>query len=110
MTSIREMIRRLLGEAAEREQRASAPRPDYSYRVFWTKMARSWSPDRRRTVRRAVQEVVEGGEFEPNAFERRYQVEALGEGAHAGASLLALLEVIDAFQSYEESEEEQEEP
>ncbi len=110
MTSIREMIRRLLGGDEAAERKASSPRPDYSYRVYWTKMARSWSPERRRAVREAVRARVEGDEFEANAFERRYRVEALGDGVHAGASLLALLEVIDALQTYEDREQEEREP
>lgn len=110
MNSIREIIRRFFGEEETGDRMASSPRPDFSYRVYWTKMARSWSADRRRTIRNAVQEVVDDEEFKPNAFERRYQVEALGEGSHAGASLRALLDVIDALQAYEVSEEEQREP
>lgn len=102
MTSIREMLRRLLGEGegSEAAGQAEQPSPDYSYRVYWMKTARSWTEGRLDEVREEVQRVVEGEGFEANPFERRYHVEAVDDEEHAGASLLALLEVIDALKKH----------
>lgn len=102
MTSIREMLRRLLGEGdrSEAAGQAEQPSPDYSYRVYWMKTARSWTDERLDEVREEVQRVVQGTGFEANPFERRYHVEAVDDQKHAGASLLALLEVIDALKKH----------
>lgn len=74
-----------------------SPRSEYSYRVFWTKMAREWDGTRRRAIASAVAAVVARPEFEPNAYERRYTVAGLDDEAHAGESLIALQKVLSAL-------------
>ncbi|MDX1600730.1 MAG: hypothetical protein R3191_04365 [Anaerolineales bacterium] len=101
MTSIRAMIKRLLGETQSEAESADQPSPAFSYRVYWMKTARSWPPDRLDEVREHVQRIVDDPQFEPNPFERRYRVEAVDDEKHAGASLQALLEVIDALKDHE---------
>ena len=46
----------------------------------------------------AVEEVRAKPDFEPNTYERRYAVEGLDESRHAGASLVALQDVLTALQ------------
>lgn len=104
MTSIRAVIRRLLGEEQESVEPAGQPSPEFSYRVYWMKTARAWPPERLDEARQQVQAVVEDPEFEPNPFERRYRVDVVDDQKHAGASLQALLEVIDALVDYERTE------
>ncbi len=98
MTTIREALRRLFGEPDTRQAKpAAAPdRVEYSYRVFWTKQARSWDAARRRSALASARTLAASGTFEPNAFERRYRVEGV-DGEHSGASLLALIQVLEAF-------------
>jgi hypothetical protein len=79
------------------------PDPHLSYVIHWTRLARSWGRARRREVSRAVREQLETRGFEANPFGRRFRVAALDEHAHAGASLEALLKVLEGF---EESEKE----
>ena len=71
-------------------------RVDYSYRVFWTKQARGWDAARRRSILAATRALTASTTFEPNAFARRYQVEGV-DGEHSGASLLALVQVLEVF-------------
>ncbi|MBI3359915.1 MAG: AI-2E family transporter [Chloroflexi bacterium] len=75
----------------------NAPRVDYSYRIFWTKAAREWDADRRRAIAEALAAVMTRPDFEPNDYERRYQVPGLDEPAHSGQSLIALATVLRAF-------------
>ena len=93
MTAIRDILRRLTGQP---EQAPKPDRIDYSYRVFWAKQARGWHADRRTSVLEAARHLASASGFEANAFERRYRVEGL-EGEHAGASLLALIRVLEAL-------------
>ena len=104
MTSIRESVRRLLGRADKAEQ--DKPKPHYSYRIYWTKMVRDWSASRRRQVAARLENVLADEAFEPNTFERRYHVRGLDDSQHAGASLLALQEVLEGFDQFEEKDEE----
>lgn len=98
MTTIREALRRLFGEPDTRyaEPATTPDRVDYSYRVFWTKQARSWDAARRRSILATTRALVASETFEPNAFERRHQVEGV-DGEHSGASLIALIHVLEAF-------------
>jgi len=74
----------------------SFERADYAYRVFWTKQARQWTVDRRQSVLAAANAVAASVAFEPNPFERRYGVAGV-DGAHSGASVMALIQVLEAF-------------
>lgn len=82
---------------------ADAPRIAFSYAVFWTKQARQWDTARQTAMLHAVRAVLRQPGFEPNAYARRYSVPGLddaapaGGGAHAGASLVALEQVLAAF-------------
>ena len=94
MAIIRDALRRLSRRADA--QPAAPDRADYSYRVFWTKQARGWEVARRRSILLAARAVAASEAFEPNAFERRYRVEGV-DGEHSGASVWALVQVLDAF-------------
>jgi len=98
MTTIREALRRLFQEPQARPDQPAdtLDRVDYSYRVFWTKQARGWPAARRRSIRAAARALAASDVFEPNAFERRYSVEDV-DGEHSGASLLALVQVLEAL-------------
>lgn len=73
---------------------------DFSLRLYWTKISReeSWDVARVRALRPKVQAVTEQPGFQKNLIDRRYHVESLDERAHSGASLLALLAVLDALE------------
>ena len=82
---------------AEREQRVAArDRVDYSYAVFWTKNARWWDAAQRETVAQHLAELVASSDFDANFYQRAYTL-AVVEGAHSGASLLALQKVLEAL-------------
>jgi hypothetical protein len=51
-------------------------------------------------VAEALRSVLAAPGFVPNTFDRRYQVLGLDDGLHAGASLVALLQVLQAFELY----------
>ena len=104
MSSIRAMINRLLGKEPEVAEPAGQPSPEFSYRVYWMKTARAWPPERLNEVREQVEQVMQDPQFEPNPFERRYRVEAADDQKHAGASLQALIEVIDALKDHESTQ------
>jgi len=99
---MRETLRKLFrGSDAKPAQSTPAPdRVDYSYRVFWTKQARSWDAARRRSTLATLRTLTASDTFEPNAFERRHRVEGV-DGEHSGASLLALVQVLEAFDAAE---------
>ena len=82
---------------AEREQRVAArDRVDYSYTVFWTKGARLWDAAKREAVMQQLAELIASTDFSANFYQRAY-VLAEVEGAHSGASLLALQKVLEAL-------------
>ncbi len=74
------------------------PRVEFSYAIFWTKQARQWDAARRQAMGRAVRELLAQPGFEANAYERRYAVPGLDDQAYAGASLAALVKVLDALE------------
>ncbi|MFN8597107.1 MAG: hypothetical protein U0559_13110 [Anaerolineae bacterium] len=81
----------------EREQRVASREPiGFSYTVFWTKTARAWDAAQRSAVARQVEQVLKSPEFQANSFNRKYSVDGV-EGAHAGASLIALSKVLKAL-------------
>lgn len=91
MTTIREALRRLMS------RRASPPRPDYSYTIFWMKEARSWEGEFRRKAMQELELLLKQSDFEANQFERRYRLPAVDHSRHSGASLLALHKVLRAL-------------
>lgn len=100
VTSLREALRRLVDRRAEDPARAA----DFSYMIFWTTQAQSWAPERRRSIAAAVRAVTAQPDFAANLYARKYSVPGLDDQAHAGASLQALLRVLQALQDREESQ------
>lgn len=107
MTTIREALKRLLttqpklsqSQAAdrEREQRVSSREPiDYSYTIFWTKTARLWPIDQRASVAKNLETLINSADFKANPFDRHYTLDGV-DGAHSGASLIALKKVLEAL-------------
>lgn len=82
---------------AEREQRvASRDRVDYSYAIFWMKHARLWDAAKREVVLQQLTELIASANFGANFYQRTYTLAEI-DGAHSGASLLALQKVLDAL-------------
>ena len=73
--------------------------PAYSYRVGWLKEARTWDSVRRSAVADGLRAVLGAPDFSPNESRRRYRLPALDESLHAGASLVALQEVLVALET-----------
>lgn len=84
----------------------TAPKVGFSFRIYWTKMGRNWSTDRREQVRQAVLAITQASDFDPNLIEKRYTLalDDIPEQTHSGTSLLALLDVLAALDAYAESE------
>ena len=83
----------------EREQRVAArDRIDYSYAVFWMKHARLWDAAKRETVARQLAELIASTNFDANFYQRTYTLAEV-DGAHSGASFLALQKVLEAFRN-----------
>lgn len=81
----------------EREQRVAQREPvDYSYTVFWLKHARLWEAATRSAVAARLSDLLKRPDFQANPYDRKYEVEGV-EGAHAGASLMALHKVLAAL-------------
>lgn len=95
MTSIREVIRRLV----TREGEAGASPSEFSYTVHWTGLVQSWDDRRRRDTLTALRRALEDAEFLPTEFERKYLVPEVDDAPHAGASLMALLRVLEALET-----------
>lgn len=100
MTSWRERIRRLVRPRAGLPPQA-AP---FSYRVYWTREVRAWDAARRGRARAAAQEVVGAPGFEANLLRRRFRIPAVDDSRHSGASLVALIEVLQAFEAEAEAD------
>jgi hypothetical protein len=94
MTTIRESIRRLF--LGDKGQEPSAS--DFAYVIHWTNLARTWDHERRIMLYAEVSSIIDSPDFTPNAMERRYHVDKLDDLPHAGASLLALKQVLEALQ------------
>jgi len=97
VTSLREAIRRRL------RSRASDPSfdPVVSYRLYWTGQARTWAPARRAALLRSVATLLQEPDFEPNTYRRRYRIDGLDSNGHAGASLVALRDVLSALHEFD---------
>lgn len=92
MTSIREAVRRLMQRERER------PASEFSYQIYWTKVARSWDAAQRLQALEGAERILTGPGFVANEFSRRYSVPEIDDSAHSGASLLALRKVLKAFE------------
>ena len=83
----------------EREQRVAArDRVDFSYTVFWTKQVRLWDAAKREAVSRYLAELTASADFDANFYQRTYTLTEV-DGAHSGASLLALQKVLQALRN-----------
>ena len=71
---------------------------DFSYTVYWLKIAREWDADKRRLIADRVRAITLSEDFLNNAFERKYTIEGLDDLAHSGASLVALRKVLEALE------------
>jgi hypothetical protein len=96
MTTLRGVLKKLFGQSDASEMVDETQRVSYSYRVFWTRQARTWNADQRRTIRERLNTLMPDAEFETNDFERVYHIEGV-DGEHAGASVLALAQVLEAL-------------
>ena len=105
MSELSDALRKLFGAAGEQTE-ADQPDPELAYVLHWTKTARSWPAERRVQVRAAALDVVEADDFAANALRRRYRVAGLDDSQHAGASLIALLKVLDGLEEYQPTDEE----
>jgi hypothetical protein len=85
---LKKLLREITGEKRE------SLSPEYSYRIFWTKQALSWTGDERAQVKLEVENIMRRGDFEVNEFSRRYTLNTYGGNKHAGASLLVLHDVL----------------
>ena len=84
---------------AEREQRVAArDRVDYSYAVFWMKHARLWDKAKCDAVAQHLAALIGSPDFDANFYQRTYKLEDV-DGAHSGASLLALQKVLKALRN-----------
>lgn len=109
MTSIRESIKRLLrGVVSKEASEQDEPRPGYSYRIYWAKTVRDWTPARRKQISEKLSRLLAREEFQANLYQRQYHLPGLDESRHAGASLIALQDVIDGFNQFEQDEKENE--
>jgi hypothetical protein len=82
---------------AEREERVASREPiDYSYTVYWTKTARLWHVDQRAAIAEKLAALLNSSDFQANPFDRKYSLQGI-EGAHSGASLIALQKVLQAL-------------
>ncbi len=95
-----ERLRRLWGGAPPAEPTppwmsqpvSRVPQPEIAYAIRWLEEIRDWPPDARRDIATAVQAIVTAPDFAPTST-RRYAVDGL-EGAHSGASLVALAQTL----------------
>ena len=108
MTSLREALRRLLGNTPKPGRRAAQPMDTdavgRSYRFFWLGLARQWDARSRQEVATAIAPVIDAPGFEKNSLERLYHVPGLAalagvdERPYSGASLVALRDVLAALE------------
>lgn len=92
MTSVREILKRLLQRSAA--AKADVHNSDFSYAVYWTKVTREWGVDRRRRIHAEVKATINRPGFVANEFERRYFTPEIDAKKHSGASLVALERVL----------------
>jgi hypothetical protein len=106
------LLRRLFKRQADEGSEKSTGIPmteqavDFSFRVYWMKLSteQQWDLTRIQELRSLVLPVTQRPDFRKNLVDRRYTVDGLGTQAHSGASLLALLEVLDGIEAYLEKE------
>jgi len=92
-------MRYLRGLLQRRREPSPEESTDYAYAVYWTKTARAWRPDRRRSALQAVRAIRERPDFRATVHERLYHLDDVNSSVHAGASLIALERVLQAMES-----------
>lgn len=96
------------GKASSSQQgeRMTETKIDFSLRIYWMRVytERQWTQAQMRELHAKVVQVVQNEGFEKNFIERRYRVDGLDGQAHSGASLLALIEVLNGLIHYIETE------
>ncbi|MFP4321994.1 MAG: hypothetical protein ACLFTK_06030 [Anaerolineales bacterium] len=82
----------------------TAQRVAFSFRVYWTKLARTWSAEERIHARDQALVLVQAPGFQDNLIEKRHYLALPGvpETHHSGTSLRALLDVLDALDTAEQ--------
>ena len=103
---LRQLFSRKQSSSTRKSEPLTAHKVDMSFRIFWTKITREWELDKIKAIREKVIAVAQAPDFRKNPIERQYTVEGLDEYAHSGASLLALIDVLNALESYYETNEE----
>jgi hypothetical protein len=78
MTSIREVIQKLIFQQGEEEGSAGF----FSNFVYWTDLVSGWPVERRRIVRLAVEHIVEQSDFRPNEYRLLYHLPEVDEVTH----------------------------
>lgn len=101
MTSIREIVKRLVTREAPEEQ---IPR-DYLFTVHWLTEARSWRRAKRAEVLAALTDLMREPSFAAESLEREYVVEQIDDFQHTGASLTTLRKVLKALDAQQPQEE-----
>lgn len=104
MTSVRESVRRRLEQLRDDQPEPAADDREMaklSYRINWLRTASEWDEDRRGGIRQAVASATQAPGFDGAGLNRVYQVPELDSSSHAGASLVALLDVLDALKESE---------
>jgi hypothetical protein len=81
-----------------RRRTFAPPDPAFAYRIGWMTEVRTWDAVRRAAMADELRPVLGAPDFVANAYDRRYRVPALDAGLHAGASLVALQQVLQAFE------------
>lgn len=110
---MRHLFNRFFGKSDEPPSKAiplTEHEVDMSFRIFWTKISREWDGEHIRTTRERVLPITQQPDFQKNLIERRYTIEGLVDGGehqqHSGASLLALLQVLDTLEHLSAQDEE----
>ncbi|NJL93082.1 MAG: hypothetical protein HC915_04835 [Anaerolineae bacterium] len=106
-----DQLKKWLGNAPSRPPTGPEPltaeHVDFNLRVYWTKMTLNWNAEQRAAARQQAQTRVQAPDFQDNLMAKQYNLplEGIPETAHSGASLLALLAVLDALETFNQESE-----
>lgn len=90
-------------ESKKSAELMTASKVDFNFRIYWTKMMLKYPAEKRIEARSKAQAIIQQADFEDNLIEKRYHLplEGIPEVTHSGASLLALIEVLNALDRME---------
>lgn len=71
--------------------------PTFSYKIYWTKTAMAWNPEKRTRVLDELRNVMLQASFARNPYRRAYTLKSMDEGSYSGESLACLAEVLEAM-------------